>query len=75
MAKITKRLVDGLKADLVAHRIWDGELRGFGVRVAPSGTASYFLKYRTSAGRQRWQRIARVEEMAPEEARKIAQHS
>jgi integrase len=74
MAKITKRLVDGIKADLIARRIWDGELRGFGVRVAPSGVASYFLKYRTAAGRQRWQRIARVDEMAPEEARKVARN-
>ena len=72
MAKITKRLVDGLKADGVSRRIWDGELRGFGVRVAPTGLASYFLKYRTAAGRQRWHRIARVGEITPDEARRIA---
>src|SRR6266446_4785935 len=71
-AKITKRMVDELGPDLFARRIWDGELRGFGVRASPSGVASYFLKYRTTAGRQRWQRIGRFNEMAPEEARKIA---
>jgi len=72
MAKITKRLVDSLQPSPVGRRIWDGELRGFGVRTAPSGVASYFLKYRTEAGRQRWRRIARTDEMAPEEARRIA---
>jgi integrase len=71
-AKITKRMVDGLGPDLFARRIWDGELRGFGVRTSQSGVASYFLKYRTKAGRQRWEGIGRVNEMAPEEARKIA---
>jgi integrase len=72
MPKITKRLVDGLGPDLFSRRIWDSELRGFGVRASPSGVASYFLKYRTKAGRQRWDGIARTNEIAPEEARKIA---
>ena len=38
MAKITKRAVDALQS--VSGRdvfIWDSELRGFGVRVKPSG--------------------------------------
>jgi integrase len=71
-AKITKRMVDGIGPDLFSRRVWDGELRGFGVRVSRSGVACYFLKYRTEAGRQRWKRIGRVNELAPEEARKIA---
>lgn len=41
MAKITKRVVDALKPaegkDVFA---WDAELRGFGVRMKPSGAAS-----------------------------------
>jgi integrase len=72
MPKITKRIVDAIGPDLFARRIWDGELRGFGVRTSQSGVGSYFLKYRTKAGRQRWEGIARTNEMAPEEARKIA---
>jgi len=44
MAKITKCVVDALnpsdKADVFA---WDSELKGFGVRVKPSGTKSFLI--------------------------------
>ena len=53
MAKITKGLVDGLEPEPKAYCRWDSELRGFGVRVQPSGVMTYMLKYRTGAGRQR----------------------
>jgi hypothetical protein len=54
MPKITKRLIDALRPnqgdqkDLFA---WDSELRGFGVRMKPSGSASYVVQYRTHKGR------------------------
>ncbi|MBI0475617.1 DUF4102 domain-containing protein [Sphingomonas sp. MA1305] len=52
MAKITKRVVDALKpsdkADVFA---WDSELKGFGVRVKPSGTKSFLIQYRNPEGR------------------------
>jgi integrase len=72
MAKITKRLVDSILRRPVSYRVWDSEMRGFAVRVQPSGLKSYFLKYRAASGRQRWQRLGRVSEITPEEARKIA---
>ncbi len=44
MAKLTKRFLDTLTprsdGDLFA---WDSELRGFGVRMKPSGAASLIL--------------------------------
>jgi integrase len=39
--------------------VWDGTVAGFGVRRQRSTRASYFLYYRTSEGRQRWQTIGR----------------
>ena len=37
MAKITKRLVDGIIPAAQDTFIWDDELKGFGLRVKPSG--------------------------------------
>ncbi|MEE2526236.1 site-specific integrase [Hyphobacterium sp. HN65] len=48
--KLTKRVIDGARP---GETIWDGELRGFGLRVSPGGTRSYVLKYR-ARGKQRW---------------------
>ena len=43
LPKLTKRVVDAIRPDPEGHRdvfIWDSELRGFGVRMKPSGAAS-----------------------------------
>ena len=48
--KLTKRVVDAAKEP---GTIWDGELPGFGLRIAKGGTKSYVLKYRMH-GKQRW---------------------
>ncbi len=70
MAKLTKRLIDALKpredGDLF---IWDGELKGFGVRMKPSGTASFLVQYRTPQGRTRRYAFAKVGTLTSEEAR------
>ncbi|QTD57450.1 hypothetical protein [Parasphingorhabdus cellanae] len=47
MPKLTNRLIDTLKPDEKRQLfMWDNELRGFGVRMLPSGSAAYFLHYR-----------------------------
>jgi integrase len=73
MAKITKRAVDALKPapgrDVL---LWDDEIPGFGVRCRPSGAKSYFVKYRTLGGRQRWLTLDEHGSMTPEQARKAA---
>jgi integrase len=51
--KITKRSVDALKlgADGAEAVLWDGELKGFGVRVQRGDAKSYVLHYRVGTGR------------------------
>jgi len=69
--KLTKRIVDALKADTGGKDVihFDSEVRGFGVRVKPSGAKSYVLKYRNRFGQQRKFHIARVGEITPDQAR------
>ena len=58
MAKLTKRVVDAIRpdptgADVFVWDAGDGAIKGFGVRMKPSGAASYLVQYRTREGRTR----------------------
>ena len=46
MPKITKRTVDAIEPRDREHVLWDDEIKGFGVRVRPSGRKTYIVKYR-----------------------------
>lgn len=73
MPKITKRIVDAFEPDPAGEQfLWDTELKGFGVRMMPSGVASYIIKYRNAEARQRKMTIGRVGTLTPEEARQFA---
>jgi hypothetical protein len=56
--KLTKRNVDTLKPAAERFTAWDTDLKGFGLRITPSGERVYVLKYRI-AGEQRWVTIGR----------------
>jgi len=74
MPKLTKVVVDKLKPDPDKEVFaWDTELRGLGVRIMPSGVATYILKYRNRAGRQRKLAIGRVGTLTPDQARTAAE--
>jgi len=75
--KLTKRTVDSIAPDPGGKEVFvwdhgDGTLKGFGVRMLPSGIASYFVQYRNMEGRTRRLVIGRVGVKTPEEARKAA---
>ena len=77
MPKITKRAVDALRPDRNGKDIFhwdagDGALKGFGVRVKPSGTAAYLVQYRNKEGRTRRLVIGKVGTLTPDEARTLA---
>ena len=44
MPKLTKRFVESIKPGDREIIKWDTEVRGFGVRVQPSGRRTYILK-------------------------------
>src|SRR5262245_52070259 len=72
--KLTKKIVDGLTPDPAGTDVfvWDIELRGFGVRVKPSGASAYLVQYRTREGRTRRLTLGKTGVLTPEEARKRA---
>ena len=46
MARITKKAVDALLARPREYMLWDDCIKGFGVRVHPSGRKVYLVKFR-----------------------------
>ena len=73
MAKISKRLVDGLTAPEKQRWLWDSEIKGFGIVVRPSGVHSFVFNYRDRHGRQKNITIGKIGGLTPEAARKRAE--
>ena len=46
MTRISRKTVDALSAREREYMLWDCDVRGFGVRVHPSGRKVYLVKYR-----------------------------
>jgi hypothetical protein len=73
MAKITKRAVDALQPDKRRDVFtWDSELRGFGVRVKPSGVKTFLIQYRNVERRTRRLVLGQYGVPTPENARELA---
>jgi integrase len=72
-AKLNKRTISTLAAAGDRYTVWDTELRGFGLRVEPSGAMSYLVRYRPRGStRQRQLSLGRHGALTPEEAREAA---
>jgi integrase len=70
--RIGKRLLNTIEPGAESYRVWDTDLKGFGLKVSPHGVKTYFVWYRAGQGRAAARReytIARHGEMAPDEAR------
>ena len=50
LARLTKRTVDGISPVNRATIIYDTELKGFGVRVMPSGSKAWIVEFRPNGG-------------------------
>jgi hypothetical protein len=46
MAKLTKTIIDGSDPKQKDYIVWDGEVKGFGCRIWPSGKKTYVFFYR-----------------------------
>lgn len=51
-AKLTKRLIETLKPKSKAYAVWDTDLTGFILRVAPTGRMTWLYSYRNAEGRR-----------------------
>ena len=60
--------VDRLKPQNSTYDIRDTDLKGFGIRILPSGKKSYFLQTQYE-GRRRWTKISDADAMSEAEAR------
>ena len=68
MSRLTQHRVDTLKPRRKTCDIRDGEIKGFGVRVLPSGRKRYFLHSQTEGNRV-WHAIGDTEDITLECAR------
>jgi integrase len=77
-AKITKRSVDAVHAELRDAFLWDTELAGFGLKVTPAGGKTYIYQYRLAYPGQakstapRRYTLGRHGALTPEQAREQA---
>jgi integrase len=72
---ITQRHLKSLAAAAREYFVWDRDLKGFGVRVQPTGQKSYVVKYRAGSGRNAPTRrltLGAVGKLSPDEARRLA---
>lgn len=75
--RIQKRTVDGVETKAERYMLWDDDLKGFGLRIEPSGVKSYIIRYRPGGGGRtaplRQMVLARHGEMTADQARKEAE--
>ena len=72
-AKLTANTINALKPESAAYEVRDSEIKGFLLRVLPSGTMTYFFQYRNAKGRQQNYRIGAAGTLKPRQARDIAE--
>jgi integrase len=66
MPKITKRVVEAVSSSVDRQSFtWNSELRGFGVRMLPSGSGSYIVQYRNGEGRSRRMVLGSITVLTP----------
>ena len=69
---LTERIIRDAKPRPKTRIIWDEQVKGLGLRVAPGGTKAFILNYYDSSGTERRATLARVGEISLAEARERA---
>ena len=69
--RLTQRRVNALRPRRKVCDLRDTELRGYGVRVMPSGTKRYFI-HTQHQGRRVWKTVSDATAMTEAEARALA---
>ncbi|WP_443025569.1 Arm DNA-binding domain-containing protein [Sphingomonas sp. PB4P5] len=53
MGKLTRPSIAGMAPATGQSFLWDSEVRGLGIRAAPSGVKTFVIQYRNAEGRSR----------------------
>lgn len=75
VAHLGRRALNAATPEAARYVLWDDELSGFGLRVEPSGTMTYLVRYRVGGGRRgtlRQFKIGSATKLTPDEARDLA---
>lgn len=72
-AKLTSKLVKSLKPQERIYSVRDTEVKGFLLKVSPSGGMVYYLDYRTLNGKRKSYRIGGAGNLTPIQARDVAE--
>src|SRR5919205_4665561 len=74
--RLTKRTIDAVSPGDQPVVLYDTELKGFGIRIAPGGARSWFVEYRPGAGgravAKRRMVFGSASALTPDQARKAA---
>ena len=69
--KLTTTRVRSLEPEAKQYKVWDTEIKGFLVRVMPSGTKTFYLYYRVN-GRDNDYKLGRWGHITADQARTLA---
>lgn len=72
MALLSNALIQTAQSDKRERVLWDDRVSGFGVRVKPSGVASFLIQYRNENGRSRRLTLGKFGVLSVSEARDLA---
>lgn len=73
MPKLTKTTVDAEQPGKAQRFIWDTELKGFGLKIFPSGAKTFVFQYRTPEGKTSRLTIGKYSDsLTADQARKLA---
>lgn len=74
--KLTIRTIATIAANPARDTyVWDDEIAGFGLRMKPSGVASFMVQFRNAEGVSRRMTVGKVGVLTPDEARKLARET
>lgn len=75
VVRLSKRSVDAAAPEAARYVVWDEDLKGFGLRVEPSGVKSFIVRYRIGGGRRgvlKQFKVGRYGKLTPDKAREEA---
>jgi len=74
ISRITKRTINAADPRDRVYYLWDSDLKGYALKVAPTGRKTFVIKYQLGGrqGPQRWMSLGRYGQITAEHARKDA---